>query len=142
MNDQIRLFEEVLKESKIQEDVIITSVEECKEALETIAGFLQDLNIAIEENYVAEMLDSFPKNPLRESNLLPKEVPNVESYSKSAVGISKGFGIHLQAVISIFIYCNFHFEMLKKRYLENKKRKFMYTGKIWSLFVLGLVDKE
>jgi hypothetical protein len=87
---RIRLFEEVIEESKIQEDIIITSVEECKEALETIAGFLQDLNIAIEENYVAEMLDSFPGNPLREGNLIPKEVSNIESYSKSTVSISKG----------------------------------------------------
>jgi len=85
-----KLFEEVLEESKIQENLNITSVEECEKALETIVGFLQNLNIAIEENYIAEMLDSFPENPLRESNLIPKEVPNVESYSKSTVSISKG----------------------------------------------------
>jgi len=84
-------FEEVLEKTRTQEKLVITSVKDCKKALKTIVGFLQNLNIAIEENYVQGMIDDIlPGNKLRESNLIPEEVPNVESYSNSTVKISKG----------------------------------------------------
>ena len=86
-DDQIRLFEE----SEIQEGSAITSAEGCKEALGTIVGFLQDLNIAIEENYVKEIMEnSFPGSSLKESYIPSKEIQSVEIYSKVTINISNG----------------------------------------------------
>ena len=86
IDDQIRLFEE----SKIQEGLTITSAEGCKEALGTIIGFLQDLNIAIEENYVKEITENiFPGSSLKmEGYIPPKDIQSVEIYSRGTVNIS------------------------------------------------------